>query len=57
MMKTVSATLLALALLSGAAQAQTLSTMLPTLTWPDDQVTTSTKGCVTNTATVCTPKE
>lgn len=56
-MKTVSATLLALALLSGVAQAQTLSTMLPTLTWPDDQVTTSTKGCVADAMTVCTLEE
>jgi hypothetical protein len=57
MMKTLSATLLALSLLAGAAQAQTLSTMLPVLTWPDDQVTTSTKGCVTDAKTVCTLKE
>jgi hypothetical protein len=56
-MKTLSATLIALSLLAGAAQAQTLSTMLPSLTWPDDQVTTSTKGCVPDANTVCPLQE
>jgi hypothetical protein len=26
-------------------QAQTMGTLLPTLTWPEGDVTTSTKGC------------
>lgn len=52
-MKTlVAATLSALTLLAIPATAQTLSIMLPTLTWPEGEVTTSTKGCTP--ATVCT---
>ncbi|MBK6465988.1 MAG: hypothetical protein IPL38_13010 [Rhodobacter sp.] len=57
-MKTrLAATLTALALLALPASAQTLSTLLPTLSWPDDTVTTSTKGCDAATQTVCTLRE
>ncbi len=54
-MKTfVSATLAALMLAALPAQAQTLGTMLPSLTWPEDTVTSSTKGCDTPAVAVCT---
>lgn len=57
-MKTrLAATLTALALLALPASAQTLSTLLPTLSWPDDTVTTLTKGCDAATQTVCTLRE
>lgn len=54
-MKTTLSTILAtLMLMSAPAMAQTLSTMLPTLTWPEDMVTTSTKGCTPEAGqTVC----
>jgi hypothetical protein len=35
----------ALTLLAVPAQAQTMSTLLPSLTWPEGDVTTSTKNC------------
>ncbi len=53
-MKTLmSATLAVLMLAAVPASAQTLGTMLPTLTFPDDTVTPSTKGC-DPAAQVCT---
>ena len=55
-MKTlIAASLSALTLLAIPASAQTLSTMLPTLTWPEGEVTVSTKGCAPET--VCTPQK
>ncbi len=44
------------------ASAQTLTTMLPSLSWPEGQITTSTKGCeapvdATGDAAVCAPQE
>jgi hypothetical protein len=37
---------LALVLLAAIpAQAQTMGTLLPTLTWPEGDITPSTKGC------------
>ncbi len=38
--------------------AQTMGTLLPTLTWPEGDVTTSTKGCeATKGAETCTLQE
>ena len=54
MKKIASAALVAMMLVLPAS-AQTLSTMLPTLTWPDETITTSTKGCTPQT--VCTLEE
>jgi hypothetical protein len=57
-MKTLlSATLATLMLAAVPAQAQTLGTLLPALTWPDDTVTGSTKGCDSAATTVCTLQE
>ncbi|MFZ1470320.1 MAG: hypothetical protein WAT09_15290 [Paracoccaceae bacterium] len=49
----------ALALVAGTvpATAQTMSGLLPTLTWPDDTVTPSTKGCAPDTKAVCVLQE
>lgn len=53
-MKTLlSAALATLMLAALPAQAQTLGTLLPALTWPEDSVTSSTKGCEAG-PTVCT---
>ena len=41
-------------MLAAPAMAQSLATLLPTLTWPDDGVTVSTKGCEAKAA-VCVP--
>ncbi|MBP9183860.1 MAG: hypothetical protein KBF78_12055 [Fuscovulum sp.] len=38
-------------------QAQTMGTLLPTLTWPEGDVTTSTKGCEGQAVAVCTKGE
>ena len=61
-MKTLPATLIAaalsaLTLLALPATAQTMSTLMPTLTWPDETVTPSTKGCDASGQTVCTLKQ
>lgn len=49
-------TLLLLAALP--ASAQTMGTLLPTLTWPEDDVTTSTRGCASaTTAQTCILRE
>lgn len=56
-MKTLmSATLAVLMLAAVPATAQTLGTMLPALTFPDDTVTPSTKGCDA-VDQVCTPQK
>ncbi|MGB4829299.1 MAG: hypothetical protein WBP18_18870 [Paracoccaceae bacterium] len=52
----VAATFAAL-MLALPASAQTMSTLLPTLTWPGGDVTPSTKGCAATTQTVCTLKQ
>jgi hypothetical protein len=52
MKKFVVATILSLTL-AAPVIAQSLDTMLPTLTWPDDAVTVSTKDCSATTA-ACT---
>jgi len=56
MQKTLIATAVAL-LMAAPAMAQTLDMMLPSLTWPDDGVTVSTKGCDAAATTVCTPQK
>jgi hypothetical protein len=43
-------------MLSGPAMAQSLDMMLPHLTFPEGDVTSSTKGCET-AAVVCTPQK
>lgn len=53
MKKTLIASIVAL-MLAAPAMAQSLDTMLLTLTWPDDGVTVSTKGCDAKAA-VCVP--
>ncbi|GAB1361930.1 hypothetical protein MASR1M32_11660 [Rhodobacter sp.] len=53
MKKTLIASIAAL-FLAAPAMAQSLDTLLPTLTWPDDGVTVSTKGCETKPG-VCAP--
>lgn len=52
MKKTLAASIAAL-LLAAPAMALSLDTMLPTLTWPEEGVTASTKGC--EPAAVCIP--
>lgn len=48
----------ALALLAAApVSAQTMSTLLPSLDWPDDGVTSSTKTCETDGTSPCTVQE
>ena len=49
MKKTLIASLAAL-LLAAPAMALSLDTMLPTLTWPEDGVTASTKDCAPTAA-------
>lgn len=58
-MKHLSIALTALMLLSVPASAQTLSVLLPSITFPTDDVTASTKGCATATtgAPVCIHQE
>lgn len=58
-MKALPVALSALMLLSVPASAQTLSVLLPSITFPTDDVTASTKGCVTATtgAPVCILEE
>ena len=55
MKKTLAIAAVAL-MLGTAAQAQTLSTMLPSLTWPEGDVVVSTKGCDA-AVSVCTPQK
>jgi hypothetical protein len=51
-------TLLLLAAAAVPAPAQTMGTLLPTLTWPEDDVTTSTRGCAAaDQAQTCTLRE
>ncbi|MEZ5798528.1 MAG: hypothetical protein R3D63_14275 [Paracoccaceae bacterium] len=45
----------ALALTAAPAVAQTMGTLVPTLTWPDGTVTASTRGC--DPAAVCILEE
>lgn len=45
-MKRIAFALVAAASLSGPVAAQSLSTLLPVLSFPDTVVTPSTKGCV-----------
>lgn len=52
MKKTLIASAAAL-LLAAPAMAQSLDTLFPRLTWPDEGVTVSTKGC--EPAAVCVP--
>ena len=52
-MTKIAAVALAALMLALPATAQTMSTLLPTLSFPDDTVITSTKGCATG-QTVCT---
>lgn len=51
MKKTVIASLAAL-LLAAPATALSMDTMLPTLTWPEDGVTVSTKDCAPTAACI-----
>lgn len=52
-MKPLAALIVSLAL-AGPALAQTLDTLLPTPSWPEGGITTSTKGCaVPATPTKC----
>lgn len=55
MKKTLIASFAAL-MLAAPAMAQSLDTLLPTLTWPDDGVTVSTKDCDAKPA-VCVPAQ
>ena len=55
-MKKTLAAALAMLLLAAPVAAQTLDTLLPTLTFPEDGVTVATKGCATS-ATACTTKQ
>ncbi len=52
----LAASILALALLSGAAQAFSVSIDLPNLTFPEDDVTISTKACQTGSPAHCPTK-
>lgn len=57
-MKTILASALsALVLLALPASAQTLSVLLPTLTWPEGDVTVSTKDCTPQTAAPACPAQ
>lgn len=56
MKKIALSTLIALTMVLPAS-GQSVPTALPTLTWPDDTVTTSTKGCAPAAQTVCTLSE
>jgi hypothetical protein len=54
MMKPVASALFALMVLASPLAAQTMTVLLPSITFPDDTLTPSTKGCDTaSTAPVC----
>ncbi|WP_155523088.1 hypothetical protein [Tabrizicola thermarum] len=57
-MKRITLVLVASLSLAAPVAAQSLSILLPTLTFPSDPVTSSTKGCVAPvTSTTCQPAE
>ncbi len=57
-MKRITLVLVASLSLAAPVAAQSLNILLPTLTFPSDPVTSSTKGCVAPvTSTTCQPAE
>jgi hypothetical protein len=56
-MKRFAFALVAMTAFAAPVAAQTLSGLLPAISFPEDEVITSSKGCDTGTSSACRPRD